>query len=91
MSDNTNRNAARAAAQGKKITLTFKGKSYTVAPPEEWDIDTLEKFEDGKVIGATRAVLGERQWAAFKSTSNKIGDVGELMDAIAKATGVQGN
>lgn len=88
---NTNRNAARTAAQGRKVTLTFDGKTYTVSPPEEWDLDTLENFEDGKVIAATRAILGERQWATFKSVPRKIADVGELMDAIAKAAGVQGN
>ncbi|GAA0627344.1 hypothetical protein HPO96_36990 [Kribbella sandramycini] len=89
--NNSNRNAARAAATTGKVTFTHKGKTYTIESAEHWDVDVLLLFEQGKVISAVNAVLGDRQWDVMKSTGRKAADVGEMMEAIAKATGMQGN
>jgi hypothetical protein len=89
---NNNRNAARAAATHGKITLTHEGKTYTISPAESWSLDTLEAFEDGKVITAARSILGERQWATYKGQKPRDGkQFGELLEAISRAVGIQGN
>lgn len=89
---NNNRNAARAAATDGKVTFTHEGKSYTIDVAENWSLDALEAFENGKAVTATHEVLGERQWNIYKAQRPRTGkQLGELVEAIAKAVGIQGN
>lgn len=92
MSNNANRNAARAAATDGKVTFTHEGKSYTIDVAENWSLDALEAFEAGKAVTATHEILGDRQWGVFKSQRRRSGkDLNALVEAIAKAVGIQGN
>ncbi|WP_431889473.1 hypothetical protein [Nocardiopsis alba] len=82
----------------KKTTTTDKPKAISFRSerfrlPEldgGMDIDTLEAFEDGKVITAIRGLLGPDQWAKLKAMTPKpnIGDLEEIADKIAKVYGM---
>lgn len=82
---------AKSEATKSKITFTFDGEKYTIAPTAEWDITVLEAVEDGKTVSLVRAILGDKQWEQFKAKPRKVEDLNKLFEAISKATGIQGN
>jgi hypothetical protein len=82
---------AKAEATDQPVSFSYDGKDYTISPSSEWSLDALEAFEDEKVIRFVRLVLGPVQWAAFKSTSPKVQDFNDFMEALGEASGISGN
>lgn len=75
----------------KPKAISFRGERFRLPELDGgMDIDTLEAFEDGKVITAIRGLLGPDQWAKLKSMGPKpnIGDLEEIADKIAKVYGM---
>lgn len=83
--------AAKSEATKSKISFTFDGDKYAIAPTQEWSVDVLEAVEDGKTVSVLRALLGDKQWEQFKLKPRKVSDLNALFEAISKATGIQGN
>ncbi len=86
---NTNPTAAEALAA--PISFPFRDATYTVPATSEWDYETLEAFEDGKIVAVLRTLLGPEQHEAFKATKPKVSDFQELMETLAEALGLSGN
>jgi hypothetical protein len=84
-------NAAKSEALGLGIDFEFEGKTFTVPPTSEWDLDVLENYEDGKVAATMRALLGADQWATYKETPRKVSDLAALFEAVQGALGISGN
>lgn len=82
---------AKADTLGELTEFTYDGVAYKVAPASEWDLDVLESYEDGRIIAAVRALLGEAQWKKFRSKPRKTSDLNDLFGAIQEAVGVSGN
>ena len=85
------KNPTAAEALGESVPMTYNGVDYLVPPASEWDYEALEAFEEGRIAGFLKAVLGEEQHAAFKATRPKVSDVNGLVEAIQKALGIAGN
>ncbi|TDC33460.1 hypothetical protein [Micromonospora sp. KC213] len=83
--------AARAEAAGKVAQFVFDGETYTIAPSADWDLDVLDRFEDGRVLGAVTLVLGPEQMKRFRSKPRTIGDLNALFDEAQRAAGIAGN
>lgn len=71
----------------KTATFDYDGVTYTVPDADEWSLDALEAYEDGKVATLIREILGSAQWATFKSKPRKIADLNGLFEAAQEALG----
>lgn len=65
------------------ISFDHNDVTYTIPPAEDWTVDALEAFEDGKLATLLREILGE-QWAAFKATKPKVSDLAALFASAEK-------
>jgi len=83
--------AAAAEALGNKIPFHARGIDFALTPSAEWDFEALEAYEAGKIALFLRLILGDKQYAAFKATKPKVGDVNEFVEDLQKALGIEGN
>ena len=87
--------AVQAEATGAEtITVDWAGVTVTLpARPDDWDLETLEAFEQGKAATAVRGVLGksyDRTLAEFQKVNGrkpKVSDLESFMQAFASAYG----
>lgn len=80
--------AAKAEALKTETSFDYDGVTYTLAPSAEWDLDVLDAFEGGQIATAVRLLLGDDQWATFRSKPRKVRDLNELFAAVQKAAGL---
>jgi hypothetical protein len=86
------KSATAAEALGEiRLPVEFAGVTYEVPPTSEWSYDALEAYEDGKIAGFIREILGAEQHAKFKATKPKVSDLSGFIEAIQKALGIAGN
>lgn len=74
-----------AADEKTLVTFEHDGETYTIPTADEWSLDAIEAFEDGKNASLIRAILGPVQWAMFKRKPRKGSDLGDLFVAAEKA------
>ena len=74
-----------SAADPVFATFTFEGAKYTIPEADEWSLDALEAYEDGKVATLIREILGAAQWATFKSKPRTVADLTALFEAAQVA------
>lgn len=80
--------ALKAEATGSDVEFEFNGITYTVpASINDQSLDVLEAIEDGRITAAVRAIIGDAQYAVFKSTKPTIGDLNVFFEALQKAAG----
>jgi hypothetical protein len=72
---------ASEAPRGKIVT--YDGETYEIPPQSEWDLEVLELFERGQTLTPTRTLVGEEQWAKFKSKPRKVKDLIDFTTAIS--------
>lgn len=72
---------------GYLVSFDFEGHTYDVPKAEEWTLEALEAYEDGRVATLVREMLGAEQWAAFKDSPEprKVGDLNRFFEAAQKA------
>jgi hypothetical protein len=89
--------AVQAEATGADtITVEWDGVPVTLpAKPDDWDLETLEAFEQGKAATAVRGVLGssyDSVLGAFQKRHGrkpKVRDLESFMQAFASAYGFE--
>jgi len=84
--------AAQIEAE-RTTTIPVIWRGQTFALPASFDdcpIEVVEAYEDGKGGRAVAAILGTKQYAAFKAKHKPtVGDLNELGDVIAEAMGLK--
>lgn len=80
----TNKAALEAEAKSEEVAeFEYDGKKYKVDKnSENWSLDTMLAFEQGKSIGVVQAMLGPDQWTKFmstKPTNKKFADFSERL------------
>lgn len=86
---------AEAETIGEDVTIDWDGVTLTLpATADDWDLDAVEAFEQGKVATALGLLAGEAGWTAAKATYQRINgrrpklrDLESLGDAIARVYG----
>ncbi|CAM3624611.1 hypothetical protein GCM10009799_05920 [Nocardiopsis rhodophaea] len=79
---------AEAVGSTEPKRLTLAGAEYRLpATSEHWPLETMEAFEEGKVVTALRGLLGPDQWKQLKSTGATLSDLNTLAEQIASAYG----
>jgi hypothetical protein len=82
--------APAGTAPAVVVVTAPDGTTYTVpADRETWPVDVLEALEDGKMVRAMRALLGEKQWSRYKRNNVTAGDLNRLYEAVGKACGFE--
>lgn len=87
--------AVQAEATGQEtVDIDWDGVTVTLpAKPDDWDLEALEAFEQGKPATAARGVLGDqydatvRAYKAKHGRGPKVRDLETLMQAFATAYG----
>lgn len=78
--------AQKAAATGGVVKFTYEEHEYTI-DPDALTLDVAEHAEGGRVATATRLMLGDEQYAAYKERHPKLLDLDPFyraaMDAIS--------
>lgn len=82
--------AAIEALAVERIELTFQDETYSVLPSSEWTLDIIEAFEEGRVAGFLKEVLGD-DYAKLRATKPKPDTLSEFVSALTTAAGVKGN
>lgn len=85
------KNPIAAEATHALIEFEYDGETYAVLPTNDWTLDALEHFEDGKVLSLLREVLAEGGYAKFRASHNAVADIQGFMAALQKAQGIAGN
>lgn len=72
------------------IAFTWRGVEFHVLPSDEWSVDVLEAWEDGKAVGTIRGILGD-EYETFHALNPKTRDLAEFTEALWAAVGGKGN
>jgi len=83
--------AIAAEALGELIPFTFRGLKLELLPTSEWPLDALEAFEEGRVVGFLKIILGADQYGELKGLGLKVPDLEELITDAKDALGIAGN
>lgn len=79
---------AAEADEATNVEFDFDGVHYTVDPLAVNDIEILEEFEDGKIVGPVRRILGPEQWAAFKKKRRTGKELSDLVEVMFESIGI---
>lgn len=92
MTTNSTRKSPTAAeALAAPIVFDYKGTTYSIPTTSDWSYEALELFEEGKLTGFLREVLGEAQLATYKATKPRVSDLADFVGELQKALGIAGN
>ena len=81
--------AVEAEALDKPIEIEFDGEVYVIPPPLDLPLEILEANDE---LTFVRLILGDEQYARFRSKPRKIRDLQRLGEALNKAVfGDSGN
>lgn len=80
--------AREAEANNEPAVITWRGHEFTVPRDyDDWSIELVEAFEDGRELSIIRGALGPAQWRIVKSEEPKVRDIKGLAEDIATALG----
>jgi len=80
--------SARREAAGDGFKFVWNKKTYECQPAKEWPIQVTALLSEGNLNDALEAILGKKQYDAFMKHQPAMGDIEELMSALAKFSGV---
>lgn len=82
-------NEARAAeASNEPAVIKWREHEFTIPRDyDDWSLDLVEAFEDGRELSIIRGALGPAQWRVVKSEEPKVRDIKGLAEDIAVALG----
>lgn len=91
MAQTTRKSPTAAEALNEPIEFTWRDHKYIVPATAQWPYEALEAFEEGKLSGFLRALLGDEQHAAFKAEKPLVADMTDFIEEMQKALGIAGN
>lgn len=80
--------AAEAEATDTMLDVSYGGHAYQVpAARGDWNIDVLSKLrgDSPDEVGALKALLGDEQYATFRSRHSKVREMDEMFEAMSEA------
>lgn len=80
--------AARQEAAGEGFKFKWGKKDYECPPAKEWPVTVTALFSEGKLTDALEAILGPKQFESFMKLQPSMGDLEDLMGALAKFSGI---
>lgn len=80
--------AARRETAGEGFKFKWANKEYECPPAREWPMTVTGLFSEGKLTDALEEILGEKQFTTFMKNKPSVGDLEDLMGALAKFSGI---
>ena len=80
--------AARREAAGEGFRFKWGKKVYECPPAKEWPMTVTALLSEGELNGALESILGSKQYESFMKNEPSMGDVEDLMGALAKFSGI---
>lgn len=78
------------AEEVKEFSFFYDDEIYTITLEDFSDLDIMEAFEENRQVTAMKTLLGEKQWATFKTKKRTVQHLAELMDILfEKAKGLK--
>lgn len=87
MSNRQRREASGQAAPAPKSAVMWRGKRFTLPAPEDYPLEAIEAEEDGRTLKALRLILGDDQYATFRTLGKTAGDAEDFSKAIMRELG----
>jgi len=83
--------AAQIEAEGIEMSdMAWNGLILKFpAAADDWPVDSILAFEDGKVASALRGALGDTQWAAVMKTKPVKRDLVAMYESLAEILGFE--
>jgi hypothetical protein len=82
------KNPLEAEATGTEVTFEYLDKEYKIeGDVEEWDLEVMRAYEQGKSIAVAEALLGAKQWAQFMATKPKNKSFAKFTEKMFEALG----
>lgn len=79
---------AEASNEGAR-SFTFNGEVYDIPSPDDWTVDVVEAYEEGKIVSAIKAILGPKQWRKYKDKEKPLAsDLKDFVEAMFEEAGV---
>lgn len=83
-----NLTALQTEATGKPIEVTWRDRTFTIDPPEDWSLQYMHHAERGQMTLAIEAMLGKRQYGEFIAARPKPADLQALFTTALSAWGL---
>jgi hypothetical protein len=80
-----------ATGNDSPIIITWNGQHFRLVPSDDWDIETLEAIEDGKITHVLRAILADDGYDRLSKMRPKVKELESFMNKAMRALGIQGN
>jgi len=83
----------RAEATGKpanpstNLTVTWRSTRFTLPTPDEFPLEALEAEESGKHLTALRLILGDAQYATWRTLATTAGDAEDFSAVVMQELG----
>lgn len=79
--------AARREAAGEPFRFVWQGEEYAMLPATEWPVTISDRMAKGEMTDAVRLLLAADA-DRFLATDPTMGDIKDLMEAVAKFSGL---
>lgn len=79
------------ALELERVSFTWRNTEFTALATADWPFEAIEAFEDGMVTKFLREVLGDAEYAKFKTLKPRAKDIDDFVESMQKALGIQGN
>jgi hypothetical protein len=83
----TKKDALKAEALEADTVFEYDGETYTIPHSKRMPLAFLEALEDGKLVAATKVMLGPEQYATFNSKPRVVSDLNDMLETSTKAAG----
>ena len=85
----TDKTAVQNEAEGvEEVSVSWRDLTFTFpADTDDWPVEALEAFEQGKAATAIRALAGPKAWVEFKKRNPRVRDMSDVFKDFARAAG----
>lgn len=89
MSQRQRREASGTTDPGGKpgAAMMWQGTRFTLPQPEDYPLEAIEAEENGQILKTIELILGDEQYATFRSKARTAGDAVNFLKSMARQVG----
>ncbi|WET76898.1 hypothetical protein P3102_22610 [Amycolatopsis sp. QT-25] len=77
----------KPASPGAVLTVTWRGKRFTLPSAQEFPLEALEAEEEGKHLTALKLILGGDQYATWRALASTAADAEDFSSVVMRELG----